>query len=752
MKIIRTLACVLSIGYMSTSLSSGLSAASPGLPKDIAARLDSYNVIWDSPSTTGSLESMPVGNGDITGNVWVEKNGDLMLYIGKSDNWSEATRLLKTGRVRISITPNPFAGDDGYSQVLSLRSGEIDITAGSRRSPVKIRVWVDAGNPVINIETDSRSPVEVKVVSELLRPVARTFAGGGDDPLSTSFRGLIDSPVKPSESADVFVSSPDRVRWYHRNSSSFFKMILEKQNVGELAGKYADPYIGRTFGAAILGDGMTVVNDSTLATVKPVRNNAVRIVALTARTGSAGEWEDMLDREIGKVLSVSLKTQYNRHVEWWNSFWNRSWVFLSGDERARRITEGYLLQRYMIACQSRGAYPVKFNGGSLTFDYRGQNGDFRNWGPGYWYQNCRLYYWPLTGSGDFEMKKPWFDMYMSMLPLQQDITKKYYGHEGAFFPETLNFFGGYIQDDWGWNNTGNASRTRWIRYHYEGGLEMLAEMLDYYRHTCDEQFANDYILPFATQTIRFFDRHWPTINNEYRFIPANSLEQFWDCLNPVDYIAALTYDIQELKTLPEGMAGSELMKEWDSVLDRLPPLPKSRDGKMILPAEEYGEDRNFENPQCYTIWPFKLYGRTQPDYEVALNTFNNRKFKTSNCWSQCAIQAARLGLAEEMPALLMHNAAAQDKSVRFPAFWDPGSDYVPDFDNGGVLSMAVQTMLVDNLGDSILVAQALPEGWEADFKLHAYGNTIVRGKARGKKVGSLDVFPVARRNDVVFPQ
>lgn len=748
MKILRTLGAALIFGCGLLLTPSGNAAANK-LPAEIARKLDSFNINWDSPSTTGSLESMPLGNGDITSNVWVEENGDLIMYIGKSDNWSEATRLLKTGRVRITFTPNPFENPDNYSQTLSLHEGTVSIVAGSKRNPVKIKVWIDAGNPVVNVETKSSSPIEVKAVSELLRPVARTFKGGGD-PLSSSYRGLIDSPVKPSESADLFATSSDIVKWYHRNESSFFKTILEKQNVGELAEKYADPYIDRTFGAALLGSDMVAVNDSTLSTVKGVKNNMVRIVALTAQTESAAKWEQMLDAEVAAILATPLKTQYKNHLEWWDNFWNRSWVFLSGDEQARKITEGYLLQRYMIACQSRGAYPVKFNGGSLTFDYKGQNGDYRNWGPGYWYQNCRLYYWPLTGSGDYEMKKPWFDMYMSMLPIQQDITRKYYGHEGAFFPETLNFFGGYIQDDWGWNNSGTASQTRWIRYHYEGALEMLAEMLDYYRHTGDRQFAKDYIVPFATQTIRFFDRHWSTINNEYRFIPANSLEQFWDCLNPVDYIAALTYDIRELKTLPEGMVDKELMKEWDSVLDKLPPLPKSRDGKMILPAEEYGEDRNFENPQCYTIWPFKLFGQTQPDYEVALNTFNNRKFKTSNCWSQCAIQAARLGLAEEMPALLMHNAAAQDKSVRFPAFWNPGSDYVPDFDNGGVLAMGVQTMLVDNLGDSILVCQALPEGWEADFKLHAYGNTTVRGKAKGKAVSNLEVLPAARKADVVL--
>lgn len=95
------------------SFVNGLNEASAKneLPTDVQKQLNQYNVVWNTLSATGSMESMPLGNGDITANVWVEKGGDIMLYIGKSDTWSEATRLLKTGRVRIKLTPNPFIED-----------------------------------------------------------------------------------------------------------------------------------------------------------------------------------------------------------------------------------------------------------------------------------------------------------------------------------------------------------------------------------------------------------------------------------------------------------------------------------------------------------------------------------------------------------------------------------------------------------------------------------------------------------------
>ena len=76
--------------------------------------LDAYNVVWDSPS--GDMGgSMPLGNGDIGTNVWMEENGDLVFYISKTDSWGDNGRLLKVGRVRLSLSPNPLEGTIDFS-------------------------------------------------------------------------------------------------------------------------------------------------------------------------------------------------------------------------------------------------------------------------------------------------------------------------------------------------------------------------------------------------------------------------------------------------------------------------------------------------------------------------------------------------------------------------------------------------------------------------------------------------------------
>jgi len=51
-------------------------------------RLDSFNVVWTEPGP-GSAESMPLGNGDVGLNLWVEPGGDLVFYISKTDAWGD---------------------------------------------------------------------------------------------------------------------------------------------------------------------------------------------------------------------------------------------------------------------------------------------------------------------------------------------------------------------------------------------------------------------------------------------------------------------------------------------------------------------------------------------------------------------------------------------------------------------------------------------------------------------------------------
>src|SRR5947199_10834346 len=118
-------------------------------------RLAKYNVVWDSPSEDAS-GSMPIGNGDLAANVWVEKkSGDLLLLIAKSDAWDENSINLKLGRIRISFIPNPILCCNDFRQTLDVQTATITIAACG----LALHIWIDANHPVIHIETNCDIPI-----------------------------------------------------------------------------------------------------------------------------------------------------------------------------------------------------------------------------------------------------------------------------------------------------------------------------------------------------------------------------------------------------------------------------------------------------------------------------------------------------------------------------------------------------------------------------------------------------------------
>ncbi|MEI6350682.1 MAG: DUF5703 domain-containing protein [Verrucomicrobiota bacterium] len=118
-----------------------------------------YNVVWNTPSKdpTGV---MSVGNGDIGAGVYAIENGDLYLLLSKNDALNYCGDLYKTGRVRLSLTPNPFGAGKPFRQTLDLSTASVRIEADG----VKFRIWADANRPIYHVEIDS--PRELAISTE----------------------------------------------------------------------------------------------------------------------------------------------------------------------------------------------------------------------------------------------------------------------------------------------------------------------------------------------------------------------------------------------------------------------------------------------------------------------------------------------------------------------------------------------------------------------------------------------------------
>jgi hypothetical protein len=751
-----------------------------------AGGIDRYNVVWNSPSRH-PYESMPIGNGDIGLNVWVEEDGDLLFYIAKTDSWSENARLLKLGRVRIKLDPNPFRKGLPFRQELKLRQGEIEITAGGEEETI-LRIWVDAHHPVINVGVEGRRDIVMQVHLETWRNKAeelRTWKHRRGDMRQTAIGDVFnvlppEQPYKPPYKTIVYPDTvvdglEDRIVWYHFNQKSAWPINMKLQGLDDFMKTSTDPLLRRAFGGMIVAEGFTSIDPDTLQAVSPSKRHAISIYVLTDQPSTVDQWTARIENTRRQVESIHREQRRAAHREWWEAFWNRSWIYADGAEDAETVTLGYTLQRYMFACAGRGAQPIKFNGSLFTVndpDEGGNDPDYRRWGPGYWAQNTRLVYWALLASGDYDLMAPFFRMYSDALDMARKRTELYFGHGGAFFPETMYFWGTYANDHYGWQRQGKPLShvvCAQIARHWQSGLETSAIMLDYYAHTQDERFAQDVLVPFADAVIDFYDQHYGRDESgKLRIAPAQALETWHDCVNPMPEVAGLRFVLPRLLALPEHLTGVAQRKKWVRLERELPEVPLrnsprkgfDRNGRefrfplldglpALAPAEKFDDKWNAEDPELYAVFPYRLFGIGKREPELGIRAVKNRMGRRATGWCQVDIQMACLGMTDEARAAVARRSTLKHKTARFPAMWQSNADWIPDQDHGAVLVKAIQTMLMQCDNEAILLFPAWPADWDVRFKLHAPYKTTVEGELKNGELIALNVTPEKRRNDLV---
>uniref|UniRef100_A0A7V5CTI7 DUF5703 domain-containing protein n=1 Tax=Acidobacterium capsulatum TaxID=33075 RepID=A0A7V5CTI7_9BACT len=741
-------------------------AQTPPTGAQIAAQND---VTWHSPGANEN-DSMPLGNGSLGANVWTESNGDLVLLVSSPDAWTGMDKLVKLNRVRLHLTPNPFAGSKEFTQTLRLEDGSLQISAGHN----KLRVWIDANHPAIHVQGHTTRPVKLRVSLETwrrnqsIKEAAAEAAGMlqlGGDHYPVTFHADTILPARPHS-----------IAWYHYNTQSIYPTVLRAQHLSPLLGRFPDPLMHRCFGTLITGTGLRSQNNRTL-TSGPRRNFRVDVVArVDTQPTSPEAWQTQLYHSLLTANPAHLSAAWAAHKRWWRSFWNRAWIQVTGGKQAQQVTQGFLMQRYMMAASSRGQLPVKFNGGIFTVGHdmprgvpstsQNHNPDYRAWGNAYWNQNNRLLYWPLLATGDNDLLKPWFRMYTSDLAFEKARTELYTHHAGASYPETMFFWGTPGMFDFGWNNPTDQIESRWQRYHIQGSLEVLSQMLDEYQNTGNMAFAKSSIVPLASAVVTYYALQWPLgPNGKFLMSPTQSLETYQlTAVDPTPDIAGLRSVLPRLLALPASITTPQQRAFWTRTLHEVPAIPVGRtaaNGKIpphgigaqsgkriILPALDYGPPRNVENPELYSVFPYHLYGVGKPHLRLARNTFRARLFPQDTCWGQDGTEAAALGLTSEAQRAVTAEFTDYGNQ-RFQWFWQPGHDWIPDLDNGGSGMITLEEMLLQPDGRKLLLLPAWPANWSADFKLHAPFETTVEGRVVQGQLVQLTVSPKSRAKDVV---
>jgi hypothetical protein len=705
--------------------------------------VNKYAVNWDSPSANAS-GAMPIGNGEVGANVWMEPNGNLVFYLSRTDAWAENSNLYKLGRLRVSLYPFLKGNDVTFHQSLNLAEGKIEFVISNKRDQIKLDFLIDSDSPIVYVQGKSSYPVQIGVSSEIWRTQPRQLQ------LAETYQSVTrcqnDSMLM--ESADVVKDFNNHLMVYHRNEHSvYYPVTLKLQELSDASINGNDPYINRTMGYDVSGDGFVKITPTLLSTPSSVSSFCLKIAAYTKQTATAQEWIDQIEQLLENAPAYEVAAK--RTATWWKNYWDKSYVMIETPDKTtgHRLTQAYILQSWMNACGGRGDYPIKFNGSIFTVDpgftdiKQSYGPDYRRWGPDYWWQNTRLVYHPMLKSGDYDMLRVLFRHYFSILPMMKRNAKVFFGVDGAYSPETSTIFGTFDNNCYGWDRsklkTGEIANS-YIRNIWNPGLEMAALMGDYYHYTNNKPFARDTLVPMANEVLKFFDNRFPRDEKGlFTITPTHAIETYWTgVVNDMPCVAGLHYVLKQLLNLPEDCASAADRHYWKQLQKQLPAIPQHIvDGKTVFaPAEKYDAERsNVENPELYVIFPFSLCNISTSDKQIGIETFKQRVVRDSVGWTQDGQEAACLGLTEEARSNVLARINNSNPHHRFPAFWGPNFDWAPDQNHGGNLLTTVQDMILQSYDKGIYILPAFPKDWNVTFKLHSFDNNVVTGRYQDGK-------------------
>lgn len=732
----------------------------------------SYNVIWNSPSTR-AVDSMPMGGGNIALNVW--STGDnVLLYIGSPDSWVEAQppQLVKLARLRLTMTPNPLVR--AFRQELDVATNSIRISGSSEDGvAVSVRIWVDPSEPVVRMEGRASQPIAATVAVEIWR-------GEGQ------FDGT-------------------SAEWHHRQEgpSQARRKAIAGQSLESIASTIPDPLENLTFGGRLSGESL--LPDSAgegihegfpfrywrLKTTQEARQFTATAALRIAQDPTIDIWKkEVLELETARRSRA--EEDWDRATAWWKAFWDRSHIVINPDaspsDEAWQVGRNYQLFRAMQAANTSGRLPTLFNGGAFVCD---ANPDQRQWGhAGFMGQNLRLVYWPLLKTGDSDLMRVALEFYAERQSLARAWARHFWDIDGGVYTEDIDLFGLPA-----YSSKGGHTTPACLQYHYTSCMEFALMMLERGRYTGEN--IERYI-PVVDGIIRFYDQFYrrqnklktgEELDDNGRLViyPGNALEVYAGTRNDSAAVAGLMALADALLALPEGTLRPEDRAYYQGFRSRLAPIPVRtwREHLCISPAETWEferQDFNMELPQLYPVFPFRRYGMGRPELELARNTWlygytDESRQKNHFCWYQGGIFTACLGLTEEAKWFALARFLHPPRIIpgpnrkglspwklnwldtpgwqvpRYPAFWD-NTEFCarPDIDHGGAGMVQLQEMLLQTVGDRILLLPAWPSDWDVDFKLHAPRQTVVEARVRDGQIKDLRVDPPERRKDVEVPR
>jgi len=374
--------------------------------------LSRHDIVYNTPAYEG-FEGLPLGNGDLGGLIWNNKNG-FEVQINKNDLFdqkNEESRATLRNGPRLTIDLGAPAMEwiylDEFKSKLSLKNAEVTCESKTPFMEASMSSWISLNKNVwyIRLKTKCNNTFRegTKIKISLERWGSRTFPGWYGYFSKNTTSGLTYTKAFNHGSAIVLDGKMEGLEY-----SVACKVLGEKTKPGTIS--------------------------SNRVELESYRQTAEKDIIIAVSFVTSNESSNPQKSALALLDNISFFnsiTEKTLHESEWNKFWKQSFVHLENDY----IENIYYLRRYMIASASRGKFPVVFNGGLWTWNH-----DVRNWvTPHHW--NTQQQYWGLCAQNDCELMLPYLNTYYNLISKAQDHALARGANHAILFSEPHDFFG-----------------------------------------------------------------------------------------------------------------------------------------------------------------------------------------------------------------------------------------------------------------------------------------------------------------------
>jgi hypothetical protein len=687
-----------------------------------AAGVVSRSDIFLGQPNTQDSQALPLGNGSLGVSAWAA-NG-FTAQLNRSDTMPDR---LSPGQVEIPGLA-PMVSAPNFTGTLDLYNGVLDESGGG----MTMQAWVPAGKDELVVNVTGANPAT-------------------------------------QETADLHL-------WSGRTPTA-----AASGAIGSLSQTWVDNSqtgsSGQAFGAmsAITAGGRNVaasVVNSTQVQVSfaPDSNGSFRVV-IAAPEWTGGNAATTASNLIGSDATAATSSLLSTQSSWWNSYWANTGLIEanSSDGMAQYMENLRTLYLYdEAASMHSGNYPGSQAGVADMFAY---DEDQQDWYPaGYWLWNLRGQISANLSSGNFNLNRPIFDMYLNDLPAIESWTSAQMGGlTGACVPETMRFNGnGYYN---GGSNSQNASCALASSPSYNAenvtsGAEIALWIWQQYQDAGSLSFLRQFY-PVMEQTAEFLLAYQSVGSDGYLHAVANAHETQWAVQDPATDLAA------DQALFPAVISAATLLNTDSSLVAQLKtaegeiePYPRTDAAthtQLLNPqptsaaaasADAQGNDviadsyqpsaalHNSENIGLEPVWPWGVITdntTVNGDNLTALadRTYNDRPNVNIADWSYDAVDAARLDMPGQVESDLVANTERYQSYISGLASFTggtPGDE--PYIEQSSNVATAMDEALATDYDGTLRIASAWPSGWDASGTVYIQGGSKVDVQVEGGAIAT----------------